>query len=515
MKEILIILGKISEGSIRNYSSKSMKTEMYQILCRRLTFSLLSWLSLIVCCWYGSAYVPLFAQQNTFLPLSKNTVWLYSHTHVSQGWQNVRMGIGSFQRYDFSYSKKGYFYVKILGDTTLPGVLTPCAVRFQPPRYVDTQDPFNTQDPLNLGAGTTIQYSAQDVYYQYDDLQTGLIPIFSALTKYYAPFSMYPGHSISSDSNNYIFSYSTETRDNESRSSSGKSATISRGKGLSHSNQSSSRSYSTSRGDAGESTENEEIKLIGMIVDGKIYGDSLIQFLDTETNQFIKFKVSAPKEITATVNEILEIPITFSPPKNTALIGQNLTVNLSFNASVLEPIEDTPRGNVVAGIRTIPINLQIMRTDRDTVKKLKFRCAIGNDTASILRLDSLKFSTPQPVLIDLQSGSVKISGYNRAGGSPQRFFSKGKNIIVSAYPNPFNNLLNVSLSGETKFANMKLTLFNVHGMEISSVEKATLDGAGQQSIEFAVPDNMPSGVYVLLVQLDGQIQGRVLVMKEP
>jgi hypothetical protein len=76
-------------------------------------------------------------------------------------------------------------------------------------------------------------------------------------------------------------------------------------------------------------------------------------------------------------------------------------------------------------------------------------------------------------------------------------------------------VLNVSLSGETKFANMKLTLFNVHGMEISSVEKATFDGTGQQGVEFAIPDNIPSGAYVLVVQLDGQIRGRALVMKEP
>ena len=487
-----------------------MKTEIYPLLCRRLTFSLLSWLSLILCCWYGSSYAPLFAQQNTFLPLSKNTVWLYSHTRVSQGWYNVRMGIGVFKRYDYSSHKTGYFYSKVLGDTLLPRIFIPYALLFQSPRYVDTQE------LTGLGGGATIQYSTKDAYYQYDDSQSRFIPIFSAPTKYYAPFSMYPRHSVSNDSNSYTFAIRSETQTDESRSSVSKSVVISHGKGLSSSNQSFSDSYRTSRGDAGESSINEEIKLIGMIVDGKIYGDSLIRFLDTETNQFIKFKVLAPKETTATVNETLEIPITFSPPpKYRALIGQNLTVHLSFNASVLEPIEDTPRGNVVAGVRTIPINLQIMRTDSDTVKKLKFRCAIGNDTATILRLDSLKFSTPQPVLIDLQSGSVKISGYNRAGNSPQRFFSKGKNIIVSAYPNPFNNLLNVSLSGETKFANMKLTLFNVHGMEISSVEKSALDGAGQQSIEFAVSDTIPSGVYVLLVQLDGQIQGRALVMKEP
>lgn len=486
-----------------------MKTEIYPLLCRRLTFSLLSWLSLILCCWYGGAYAPLFAQQNTFLPLSKNTVWLYSHTYADQGWYTIRMGIGVFKRIDYSSFKAGYFYSKVLSDTMLPGIFIPYALLFQSPRYIDTQG------LTGLGGGTTIQYSTKDAYSQYDDAQSRLITVFSASTKYYAPFSIYPGHSVSNDSNSYTFAIRTETRSDESRSSFNKSVVISRGQGLRYSNHSFSDSYHTSRGDAREGTSNEEIKLIGMIVDGKIYGDSLIRFLDTETNRFIGFKVSAPRETTATVNETLEIPITFSPPKNTALIGQNLTVNLSFNASVLEPIEDTPRGNVVAGIRTIPVNLQIMRTDSDTVKKLKFRCAIGNDTTTILRLDSLKFSTPQPVLIDLQSGSVKISGYNRAGNSPQRFFSKGKNIIVSAYPNPFNNLLNVSLSGETKFTNMKLTLFNVHGMEISSVEKSALDGAGQQCIEFAVPDTMPSGVYVLLVQLDGQIQGRTLVMKEP
>ncbi|MBL7991196.1 MAG: hypothetical protein JNN25_07145, partial [Candidatus Kapabacteria bacterium] len=463
-----------------------MKTEIYPLLCRRLTFSLLSWLSLIVCCWYGSATAPLFAQQNTFLPLSKNTIWLYSHTVVEQGWQNVNTNDGSLKYHDYSSRKTGYFYSKVLGDTLLRGIFIPYALVFQSPRYVDTQE------LTGLGGRTTIQYSTKDAYYQYDDSQSRFISVFSASTKYYTPFSMYPKHSVSSDSNNYTFSFSMVRRGYESGSSSGKSATISRGKGLTCLSE-----FFSGVGGAGKRSRNQEIKLIGMIVDGKIYGDSLIRFLNTETNQFIGFKVSAPREITATVNEILEIPITFSPPKNTTLIGQSLTVNLSFNASVLEPIEDTPRGNVVAGMRTIPINLQIMRTDSDTVKKLKFRCAIGNDTATILRLDSLKFSTPQPVLIDLQSGSMKVSGNNLAGGSPQRFFSKGKNIIVSAYPNPFNNVLNVSLSGETKFANMKLTLFNVHGMEISSVAKSALDGAGQQSIEFAVPDTIPSGVYVL------------------
>ena len=128
--------GEINEGSNRNYSSKSMKTEIYPLLCRRLTFSLLSWLSLILCCWYGSSYAPLFAQQNTFLPLSKNTVWLYSHTRVSQGWYNVRMGIGVFKRYDYSSHKTGYFYSKVLGDTLLPRIFIPYALLFQSPRYV-------------------------------------------------------------------------------------------------------------------------------------------------------------------------------------------------------------------------------------------------------------------------------------------------------------------------------------------------------------------------------------------
>jgi hypothetical protein len=573
------------------------------------------------------------AQITDFKPLHKNTIYLYSHTNSNKGWYTVRQGIGAFKRYDYSENTTGYFFHKVLGDTNLQGVSYPCSIVYQSPKYIDTQKSHN------VPSQTIFEFTTQDAIYQYNTTQRVLTPLFNAQTPYYAPFATYQGQigfGVNSDSNKnrIAFSYSREQRTMETRSNSYEQVTFERGKGIVQMYKNSNGSSQYLRGEASEGSSNEEIKLVAIMSNGRIIGDSIIQYLDTERNVFHrirqiinhtkgaihdtvdvqielrglkpltkdssisvqtvlsfnsamlepldsgfrgvqigsirrvpinlriskgfdslsvsipckvlsgrdtkviitadllrfasgqkilqdihngsfqlifpKFLISVPSLISSRLGEAISIPIHFNFSSTAShTIGQVNTA-LQMNASLLEPIENTPRGSVTQGVRSIPISLNFQGSIKDTTIThfLKFRSVLGNDSASVLTLDTPRVQYNQFFEYDIQNGMLKVEGMNHAGG-PIRFISRANN--VSVFPNPFVNEINIPTFLK-KSATIEVALYALQGIYLAGATFFNVS-SDESAIRWRIPSQIPDGMYMIVLKEDGKQRETYLIRK--
>ena len=68
-------------------------------------------------------------------------------------------------------------------------------------------------------------------------------------------------------------------------------------------------------------------------------------------------------------------------------------------------------------------------------------------------------------------------------------------VSLSAYPNPFNLSVRITLSGRD--ANVPVDIFDIRGERVVSL--SLLDGEA-----IWAPDNLPAGVYFATIRIDGQ-----------
>lgn len=372
--------------------------------------------AIVLCC--GSAVVclpqQLSAQTSTttanFKPLSKGTIFLYYNSYSSSGWYLERMGPGVYNRKYYNSSGKGYYYSKVVGDTVIAGKRY--AIVYSPTQFVDNAGRWG---PYYSSDITVFERSTSLGIYQYS--QNNDIVVFDTTSRLYSPF-MYrftaSDCSSSADSNNITFScqYVTPFNINSSttKASRSKSVSFKRGYGL---YQQSSSDYVNDHED-GESSDTDQLQFIGAISDGKVLGDSLVLFLNTEYNTFDVMRLSVPLNTSATVGKVVDIPITLSGIKKiieiTGLKTGTVTSTLSFNASMLEPVENTPRGSVVSGLRRIPISFDLNTQSDTSVINFRFRVSVGSDSVTALVLDALH--APNNITIRQKT----INGVFRAKG---------------------------------------------------------------------------------------------------
>lgn len=124
--------------------------------------------------------------------------------------------------------------------------------------------------------------------------------------------------------------------------------------------------------------------------------------------------ISIPR-LDANQGEFIDAPLTISAPAAALATGATrIDVNLSFNATLLDPAGGTPRGTVSGGIRTIPISVPI--TGDSVLTTLRFRAALGNDSATVLDLDSARADLPALTVAE-NDGEFRLLDLCYAGGA--------------------------------------------------------------------------------------------------
>ena len=87
-------------------------------------------------------------------------------------------------------------------------------------------------------------------------------------------------------------------------------------------------------------------------------------------------------------------------------------------------------------------------------------------------------------------------------------------VLNPAYPNPFNGNLNIPyLIGETS-ADVTLTITNITGQQVANINLGT-QGRGEYNYEWQPKSDMPSGIYIINMYVNGNMtqRNKVVYMK--
>lgn len=163
--------------------------------------------------------------------------------------------------------------------------------------------------------------------------------------------------------------------------------------------------------------------------------------------------------IVGKVNDVIEVPIRLKSSSN--LTGSGITkiqTTLTFNGNVLYPTNNTSLGILNAETREIQIDLPINPIANNTLSKLNFEILLGNSEST-----NILFKNSQAIggtaLISENSGLVTISNICKDGGT--RLVKSGNTFFeISISPNPANDYLEVSFSGENNQKNRSIVIYN-------------------------------------------------------
>ena len=245
----------------------------------------------------------------------------------------------------------------------------------------------------------------------------------------------------------------------------------------------------------------------------------MILVLNTDSNVFAKVNLSLPPNTSTTAGQVIEIPITLSGWKRfielTGVKANLLTTTLSFNASMLEPVENTPVGSVANGIRRIPLSFNVNPQNDSAIVSLRFRVAIGNSSQTDLVLDTLRSSNNATIRQKTTNGSFKLQGLNYAGKSPALFFSRKAAVALSVKPNPVADNLNISFVLD-KASAVELVLTSADGRRIASMTSNIPSDGLQEVVWNAKTQNggtISSGTYFLQLFVDGHCAAETSLIK--
>ncbi len=488
--------------------------------------------AIVLCC--GSAVVclpqQLAAQTSTttanFKPLSKGTVFLYYRSYSSSDYGVEHIGPGLYRPTQSSYSYNGYYYSKVIGDTLIAG--QKYGIVYSPKQFVDNTGEHSPtiEFVLERSTPTSIyQYKSNNDELIFDTSAMMYPLIFEASSVSY-PSPLPAGDcSVNRTDNtiNFACQYSISLNDAiRNQTTQTKSASFKSGYGLYQQ----SYVYSWVKIDwLGGSTVGfgsnveDRLQFVGAISDGKVLGDSLILVLNTDSNVFAKVNLSLPPNTSTTAGQVIEIPITLSGWKRfielTGVKANLLTTTLSFNASMLEPVENTPVGSVANGIRRIPLSFNVNPQNDSAIVSLRFRVAIGNSSQTDLVLDTLRSSNNATIRQKTTNGSFKLQGLNYAGKSPALFFSRKAAVALSVKPNPVADNLNISFVLD-KASAVELVLTSADGRRIASMTSNIPSDGLQEVVWNAKTQNggtISSGTYFLQLFVDGHCAAETSLIK--
>lgn len=184
--------------------------------------------------------------------------------------------------------------------------------------------------------------------------------------------------------------------------------------------------------------------------------------------------------------------------------GAQLSAVLRFNATLLEPISSTPTGYVRDGVRNITVSFRLP-SRLDTVQvPLPFRAALGNDSLTAVRLDSIRLAATN-ILISATSNSTpsifRLKNISYAGG-PRLIGPPPKVRLSSSHPNPTSDDVVIRYES-SKETTVTAVVMDVRGVAVKTIDVGKVfAGTGDTTIPLG---DVPQGVYYVVFRTaDGE-----------
>jgi hypothetical protein len=150
-------------------------------------------------------------------------------------------------------------------------------------------------------------------------------------------------------------------------------------------------------------------------------------------------ELAAP-DVKAAPGDTVEIPIVL---RNARFIQQSHATafesSLRYNATLLIPEAPTPAGTIINGERIIPLVLPI--SSGDTLMRLRFRAALGNDSTTSLLLEH-SAAIGGTVTLTESAGRFTLTGLCREGGT-RLLNVEGTIALKPVRPNPTHGAMEI------------------------------------------------------------------------
>lgn len=231
-----------------------------------------------------------------------------------------------------------------------------------------------------------------------------------------------------------------------------------------------------------------------------ILGEGVAPTYDSVTIQVGNFE--------ARTGEIVKIPIILSNKhfinKNSNYLGFGF--NLTFNKTILEPLDKTLQSFFDGNQRTLKIKAEKNNFDDSVLIELQFRVGLGNDSITPLAISNSYPLGKGKIVITEKSGSLKLVDLCEEGGV-RLFEPDGRIQIGPIQPNPSNGITKVDFE-TIEYGKTKLELYDHTG----NLCKVLLDQnlkPSKYSLTFDA-SSLESGTYLLILKTPNIVLTKIL-----
>ncbi|MBI3259189.1 MAG: hypothetical protein HYZ54_06925 [Ignavibacteriae bacterium] len=206
--------------------------------------------------------------------------------------------------------------------------------------------------------------------------------------------------------------------------------------------------------------------------------------------------------------EIVHIPIRLLDALSvTETNATDIEMTLRFNSTILLPLgQDFLDNRVENGERIVRFRTPIVLGGNGLLRTMKFGVALGNDTATTIRITDYS-SIGGRIYLSADTGVFCVLGICREGGA--RLYSSNGSSTSFIFNNPLPSEKTITLTMKTWETGItKLTIINILGQTISIPLNEFLI-KGEHSIELDV-SKLNIGTYLLILQTPNEYVARVL-----
>lgn len=184
--------------------------------------------------------------------------------------------------------------------------------------------------------------------------------------------------------------------------------------------------------------------------------------------------------------------------------------DLTFNSTLLEPLENILDDNILADKRTIRLKIPPIIQADSIIAKLKFKVGLGNDTVSLLIPSNITYSGKSKIVIQEKFGTFKLDGYCEEGGL--RLFEPDSRLFLGQNsPNPFENQTEIKFEVFEK-GQTSLIIYDIFGRNIKTVFERFLE-PGKYSVIIDA-ENISSGIYLYVLSTPTKKLNKLMQIKK-
>ncbi|MCX6153488.1 MAG: SBBP repeat-containing protein [Candidatus Kapabacteria bacterium] len=202
----------------------------------------------------------------------------------------------------------------------------------------------------------------------------------------------------------------------------------------------------------------------------------------------------------ASPGEHFKIPLYMDSSSNTKLV-QGYQFDLSFNKTLLAPINNSPAGIVSDSQRTITFVSDLNPLSPNLFKNYDFIAALGNDTSTVLSISNAKALGDSNLRVTIINGNFKLKGLCSQGGLRLLEIENSAKLMITK-PNPGKDEIEIEYFIREDGIS-KLSLLDLAGKEIKIIyNKSMKIGAGTEKINI---NDISNGTYFLFLQTQSTV----------